>query len=90
MAERVLVTGGTGYLGAWCIVEALKRGYAVRTTVRNVAKADAVRAAVSGAGVDASGLEVVGADLNADGGWDAAMRAWISCCMSRRRFRPRA
>jgi dihydroflavonol-4-reductase len=73
MAERVLVTGGTGYLGAWCIADALKRGYAVRTTVRNVAKADAVRAAVSGASVDASGLEVVAADLSADGSWDAAM-----------------
>src|SRR5262245_10748818 len=73
MAEKVLMTGGTGYLGGWCIVELLKRGYAVRTTVRNVAKADAVRAAVASAGVDASGLEVVAADLSKDDGWDAAM-----------------
>lgn len=73
MAGRVLVTGGTGYLGGWCIADALRRGYAVRTTVRNVAKADAVRAAIGGAGVDASGLEVVAADLSKDDGWDAAM-----------------
>lgn len=73
MAEKVLVTGGTGYLGGWCIVELSKRGYAVRTTVRNVAKADAVRTAVSKGGVDASGLEVVAADLSKDDGWDAAM-----------------
>ena len=90
MAKRVLVTGGTGYLGGWCIADALKRGYAVRTTVRNVAKANAVRAAVGGAGVDASGLEVVAADLSAEGGWDAATADVDSCCMSRRRFRRRA
>ncbi len=73
MAETVLVTGGTGYLGGWCIAEALRRGYAVRTTVRNAGKADTVRAAVSGAGVDASGVDVVAADLGQDAGWDAAM-----------------
>ncbi|MGK2938181.1 MAG: NAD-dependent epimerase/dehydratase family protein, partial [Solirubrobacteraceae bacterium] len=29
----VLVTGGTGYLGGWCIATLLERGYDVRTTV---------------------------------------------------------
>lgn len=73
MAEKVLVTGGTGYLGGWCIVELLKRGFEVRTTVRNVAKAGAVQSAIASAGVDASGVEVVAADLSKDDGWDAAM-----------------
>ncbi len=73
MVEKVLVTGGTGYLGGWCIVELLRRGYAVRTTVRNVSKTNAVRSAVASAGVDASGVEIVAADLSKDGGWDAAM-----------------
>lgn len=73
MTERVLVTGGTGYLGGWCIVELLKRGYHVRTTVRDVTKAGAVRAAIASAGVEASGVEVVAADLGKDDGWDAAM-----------------
>ena len=36
MAERVLVTGGTGFVARWCIVELLPRGYDVRTTVREV------------------------------------------------------
>ena len=38
MAETVLVTGGTGFVAGWCIVELLRRGYAVRTTVRSLAQ----------------------------------------------------
>jgi dihydroflavonol-4-reductase len=34
MNEKVLVTGGTGYVAGWCIVALLERGYSVRTTVR--------------------------------------------------------
>jgi uncharacterized protein YbjT (DUF2867 family) len=26
MAETVLVTGGTGFVGGWCVVELLKHG----------------------------------------------------------------
>ena len=33
--ELVLVTGGSGFLGAHCILELLKAGYRVRTTVRS-------------------------------------------------------
>ena len=46
MSERVLVTGGSGYVAGWCIVELLRRGYDVRTTIRSQAKADSIRAAV--------------------------------------------
>jgi uncharacterized protein YbjT (DUF2867 family) len=37
MADKVLVTGGTGYVAGWVIVELLKRGYDVRATVRSAA-----------------------------------------------------
>jgi len=47
MPETVLVTGGTGFVGGWCVVELLKRGYTVRTTVRNLAKESAVHSAVA-------------------------------------------
>jgi uncharacterized protein YbjT (DUF2867 family) len=47
VAETVLVTGGTGFVGGWCLSELLKRGYTVRTTVRSLAKEAAVRAAVA-------------------------------------------
>src|SRR5947207_1207238 len=48
MTESVLVTGGTGFVAGWCIVELLERGYAVRTTIRNPAKETAVRKATGG------------------------------------------
>jgi nucleoside-diphosphate-sugar epimerase len=70
----VLVTGGTGFLGGWCIAELLRRGHDVRTTVRDVAREPAVRATVERAGVDAGDrLGVVAADLGADAGWAEAV-----------------
>ena len=44
--KTVLVTGGSGYLGGWCIIGLLERGYRVRTTVRNPAREREVHAAV--------------------------------------------
>jgi dihydroflavonol-4-reductase len=73
MSQRVLVTGGSGYLGSHCIVALLRHGYTVRTTVRSLSKADSVRAMVAGAGQDAGQVEVVTADLMSDDGWDTAV-----------------
>jgi dihydroflavonol-4-reductase len=70
----VLVTGGTGFLGGWCVASLLERGYDVRTTVRDVARERAVRDAVEAAGVDPDGrLTVVAADLTSDVGWGEAV-----------------
>ncbi|WP_405165023.1 NAD-dependent epimerase/dehydratase family protein [Nocardia sp. NBC_01499] len=74
MAELVLVTGGSGYVAGWCIVELLKRGYDVRTTVRGADKEAAVLAAVSTAVDPAGRLSFAIADLTADDGWDAAVK----------------
>ena len=73
MTERVLVTGGSGYLGSHCIVALLRDGHQVRTTVRSLAKADEVRALVTKGGQNADALEVVAADLTADAGWAEAV-----------------
>jgi nucleoside-diphosphate-sugar epimerase len=70
VAQTVLVTGGTGFIAGWCIVQLLERGYAVRTTVRDAAKEQRVRAAVRS---NTDRLSVVVADLNDDRGWDAAV-----------------
>jgi len=73
MTQTVLVTGGTGYVAGWCIVELLRRGYAVRATVRSLAKGEGVRAAVATQVEPGDRLAFVEADLMADAGWDAAM-----------------
>jgi nucleoside-diphosphate-sugar epimerase len=73
MSERVLVTGGSGYLGSHCIVSLLRQGHAVRTTVRSSAKADEVRRLVRRGGQDPDTLEVAVADLTSDGGWSEAV-----------------
>lgn len=73
MAETVLVTGGTGFIAGWCIVELLKRGFTVRTTVRSLSKEQLVRAAVSTAVDPADRLTFFAADLTLDEGWDAAV-----------------
>jgi dihydroflavonol-4-reductase len=73
VAETVLVTGGTGFIAGWCIVQLLERGYSVRTTVRDASKEQRVRAAVAGAKAATDRLSFAIADLNRDEGWDAAV-----------------
>jgi dihydroflavonol-4-reductase len=73
MAETVLVTGGSGFLGGWCLVELLQRGYEVRTTVRDLGREGEVRDAVSSAGQSGEKLSFHAADLSKDDGWQAAV-----------------
>lgn len=70
MVETVLVTGGTGFVGGWCVKLLLKRGYRVRATVRDLTRESEVRAAVE---CDDDRLTLYCADLTSDAGWDAAM-----------------
>jgi len=72
--STVLVTGGSGYLGGWCLVELLRQGYAVRTTVRDVAREPEVRARVASQVEAGDRLTVLAADLAADEGWEEAAR----------------
>ncbi len=70
----MLVTGGTGFLGGWCATELLRRGYVVRTTIRDLRRADDLRASFAAAGVEADDrLTIVAADLSADDGWADAV-----------------
>lgn len=72
--DRVLVTGGSGFIAGYCIAQALSGGWRVRTTVRDLAREDALRTGLSGLTPAVDGLEVVVADLNADAGWAEAAR----------------
>jgi len=68
----VLVTGGSGFIGSWCVIGLLQQGYTVRATVRSLGRESAVRAAI-GKMVDAQDrLSFHVAELTADAGWDAA------------------
>ncbi|CAM2903655.1 NAD-dependent epimerase/dehydratase family protein [Skermania piniformis] len=73
MNETVLVTGGTGFVGGWTVVELLRQGYPVRVTVRDLSKEPALRAAIATEVDPADRLEVVAADLMSDDGWPAAV-----------------
>ena len=71
--EVVLVTGGTGFVAAHCIVQLIHAGYRVRTTVRSLDRADAVREMVRLGEADPGGIEFVVADLMHDDGWPEAV-----------------
>lgn len=71
----ILVTGASGFVGKWTVVEALRAGYPVRGTVRSLEKEPAIRAAVTaqlGQGAN-DRLDLVVADLLDDRGWPEAM-----------------
>ena len=67
---KVLVTGGSGFIGSHCILQLLAAGHEVRTTVRSLRRADAVRAMLRQGGAEPGGqLSFAEADLERDAGW---------------------
>jgi dihydroflavonol-4-reductase len=71
--QTVLVTGGSGYLGSWCLVELLRRGHRARTTLRTPSREDEVRAMVASQVDPGERLSFFTADLTADAGWREAV-----------------
>ena len=61
--ELVLVTGGSGFLGAHCINALLAQGYRVRTTVRDPHKSNGIPA----------GVQIFATELTTDTGWAQAV-----------------
>lgn len=72
-ADRVLVTGATGFLAGHCISQLLEHGYPVRATMRS--EAGSTRTAHLRAIAERTGgtLELVEADLSKDDGWATAV-----------------
>ncbi|GLP69202.1 MULTISPECIES: aldehyde reductase [unclassified Streptomyces] len=72
--KRVLVTGGTGFIGSWCILALLDAGHPVRTTVRDLRREPELRSWLHAAApFDDDRLTVVRADLEKPDGWDDAV-----------------
>jgi dihydroflavonol-4-reductase len=78
MTERknqlVLVTGGTGFIAVWCIIQLLTAGYPVRTTIRSQKRENDVRDMLkAGEATNLDRLSFTITDLNKDEGWKEAV-----------------
>lgn len=73
MDNKVLVTGGTGFLGMHIIANLLEKGYEVRTTVRSLDKIDKVTDTMKAHHLPIEKLSFVEADLSKDAHWKEAM-----------------
>jgi nucleoside-diphosphate-sugar epimerase len=70
---KVLVTGGSGFVGAHVILQLLSADHQVRTTVRNLNREGAVRAMLKAGGQEPEDrLSFFAADLMSDAGWREA------------------
>jgi len=71
--KKVLVTGISGFVGQHCAAELLKKGYAVKGSLRSLAKTDEVLKGITRE-VDPKGnLEFCALDLMQDEGWESAL-----------------
>lgn len=71
---RVLVTGGSGFIGSHVLLRLLADGHEIRATLRSPDRAAEVRALIAAAGHDGGAVDFVRADLMQDDGWSAAAR----------------
>jgi nucleoside-diphosphate-sugar epimerase len=71
--SKVLVTGGSGFVGAHVILQLLGAGQQVSTTVRNLNRESSVRAMLQAGQEPGDRLAFFAADLESDAGWREAV-----------------
>jgi nucleoside-diphosphate-sugar epimerase len=72
--STVLVTGGSGFVGSYCILQLLAAGHAARTTLRDLRREADVRAMLKEGGAEPGNrLSFMAADLEKDDGWRGAV-----------------
>lgn len=74
MADKILVTGLSGFIAKHAALQLLSKGYEVRGTIRALNKAIQVKKSLEEAGADISRLSFAAADLTSDEGWDEAAK----------------
>lgn len=74
MADRVLVTGISGFIGSHVAKRLLEKGYDVRGTVRNASKGARIVNALTHDIADPTRLEIVETNLGSDAGWADAIK----------------
>ncbi|KRN98724.1 NAD-dependent epimerase/dehydratase family protein [Companilactobacillus kimchiensis] len=69
--KKVVVTGGTGFVAGWVIVDFLQAGYQVSTSLRSMKKADWLKKEIAGAVSEdeIENLSFFEADLTSDKNW---------------------
>lgn len=72
--EKVLVTGGSGYIGLHCISELLKEGFSVRASLRSMDRKQEIQDALADHIKNNESLEFCKLDLMEDDGWDEAVK----------------
>ncbi len=71
--EKVLVTGGSGFIALHCIDQLLEKGFMVRTTIRSESRKDEINKAMDKYPNLDQNLEFHICDLLKDDGWEAAV-----------------
>jgi dihydroflavonol-4-reductase len=72
--STILVTGGSGFIGCYCVLQLLAAGHQVRATVRNLKREPDVRAMLREGGAEPGNhLSFIAADLEDDRGWPEAV-----------------
>lgn len=75
MLNNVLVTGGSGFVGAHIILQLLQKGYNVKTTIRSMNSKNKLIDTLKSNGITTfDKLSFVEADLSKDHNWDKAMK----------------
>ena len=73
-SETVLVTGGSGVVGGYCILQLLQKGYRVKTTLRSINKKNDVIEMLKNGGITTfNKLTFVETELTKDANWADAM-----------------
>ncbi|MCC5925884.1 MAG: NAD-dependent epimerase/dehydratase family protein [Bacteroidetes bacterium] len=74
MSQTVMITGGTGYIGAWLTKMLLEAGHTVRLTVRDAGRTEKIAPLQQIAEQCKGSLELFEADLLSEGSFDEAAR----------------